>query len=152
VPVDFSGEPAHQVRVARGVADRLTSALLITHVVEPTRLPFPRRADGPRLDAERRAQAQESLGALVADNAPGDRAETLVAYGDPAEEIVRIAKDRHAGLIVMPLSIERAQGPLVGSVTYRVLCLASSLVLALPAVVASKERVGEHPATTARPY
>lgn len=132
-PIDFSGEPAHQVRVACGVADRLASGLLITHVVEPTRLPFPRRADGPRLDTERRAQAQESLDALVADNAPGERVETLVAYGDPAEEIVRIAKDRHAGLIVMPLSIDRGQGPLVGSVTYRVLCLANSLVLALPA-------------------
>jgi hypothetical protein len=35
---------------------------------------------------------------------------------------------------VMPLSIDRARGPLVGSVTYRVLCLANSLVLALPAL------------------
>ena len=105
----------------------------VTHVVEPTRLPFRRRADGPKLDAERRAQAQETLDSLVANHAPGDRVETLVAYGDPAEEIVRIAKDRHAGLIVMPLSIDRAKGPLVGSVTYRVLCLANSLVLALPA-------------------
>ena len=110
VPIDFAGAPAHQVKVATAVADRLASALLVTHVVEPTRLPFPRRADGPKLDAERRAQAQETLDALVADHAPGDRVETLVAYGDPAEEIVRIAKDRHAGLIVMPLSIDRASG------------------------------------------
>jgi len=109
-PVDFAGSPAQQVRVACGIADQLGSALLVAHVVEPTRLPFPRRADGPKLDAERRAQAEEALASLV-----------------------RIAKDRHAGLIVMPLSIDRAHGPLVGSVTYRVLCLVSSLVLALPA-------------------
>ena len=133
VPIDLAGAPAHQVKIAMAVADRLASALLVTHVVEPTRLPFRRRADGPKLDAERRAQAQETLDSLVANHAPGDRVETLVAYGDPAEEIVRIAKDRHAGLIVMPLSIDRAKGPLVGSVTYRVLCLANSLVLALPA-------------------
>ncbi len=132
-PVDFAGSPAQQVRVACGIADQLGSALLVAHVVEPTRLPFPRRADGPKLDAERRAQAEEALASLVSTNAPGDRVESLVAYGDPAEEIVRIAKDRHAGLIVMPLSIDRAHGPLVGSVTYRVLCLVNSLVLALPA-------------------
>ena len=58
---------------------------------------------GPSWTLKRRAQAQETLDALVANHAPGDRVETLVAYGDPAEEIVRIAKDRHAGLIVMPL-------------------------------------------------
>jgi nucleotide-binding universal stress UspA family protein len=137
VPIDLAGAPVHQVRIAHTLADRLGSALLVTHVVEPTRLAFPRRADGPKLDAERRAQAQDLLDALVADHAPGDRVETLIAYGDPAEEIVRIAKDRHAGLIVMPLSIERARGPLVGSVTYRVLCLANSLVLALPAAMAT---------------
>jgi len=143
-PVDFAGAPAHQVRVAVGIADRLGSTLLVAHVVEPTRLPFPRRADGPKLDAERRAQGEEMLASLVAGNAPGDRVETLVAYGDPAEEIVRIAKDRHAGLIVMPLSIDRAQGAQVGSVTYRVLCLANSLVLALPAQTDAVTAVPDH--------
>jgi nucleotide-binding universal stress UspA family protein len=146
VPVDFNGAPAHQVRVACGIADLLSSQLLVAHVVEPTRLPFPRRADGPKLDAERRAQAEEILAGLVADNAPGDRVEALVAYGDPAEEIVRIARDRHVGLIVMPLSVEGGRSTRVGSVAYRVLCLAASLVLALPSMEGGPKAVHERAA------
>ena len=66
---------------------------------------------GPSWTLNDAAQAQETLDALVADHAPGDRVETLVALwrpcrGDRAES----RKDRHAGLIVMPLSIDRASG------------------------------------------
>ena len=40
--------------------------------------------------------------------------------------------DRHAGLIVMGLHGSPLLGPRMGSVTYRVLCLAPGLVLAVP--------------------
>src|SRR5205085_392815 len=42
------------------------------------------------------------------------------------------AADRNAGLIVMGLHSSPLLGPRMGSVTYRVLCLAHRLVLALP--------------------
>jgi nucleotide-binding universal stress UspA family protein len=60
------------------------------------------------------------------------RPEALVAYGDPAEEIAKVARDRSAGLIVIGLHASSLMGPRMGSVTYRVLCLTSTLVLALP--------------------
>lgn len=52
----------------------------------------------------------------------------LIAYGDPAEEIAKIARDWKAGLIVMGLHGSPILGPRMGSVTYRVLCLAPMLV------------------------
>ena len=58
--------------------------------------------------------------------------EALVAYGDPAEELAKVARDRHAGLVVMGLHGSPLLGPRMGSVTYRMLCLSPGLVLALP--------------------
>jgi hypothetical protein len=56
----------------------------------------------------------------------------LIAYGEPAEEIVKVAHDREVGLIVMTLVGSALEGPRIGSVTYRVLSAAGRLVLALP--------------------
>jgi len=53
-------------------------------------------------------------------------------FGEPAEEIAKIAADRQAGLIVVGLHASPVLGPRMGSVTYRVLSLSQGLVLALP--------------------
>ncbi len=62
----------------------------------------------------------------------GRRPEALVAYGDTAEEVTKVARDRQVGLIVIGLHGSPLHGPRIGSVTYRVLCLSGALVLALP--------------------
>ena len=141
VPVDLDASAARTVQAACLLGERFRVPLLIAHVIEPTRLPFPRRADGPRLDSERRAQADETLQRLSAGLPASARAETLVAYGDPAEEIAKLARDRHADLIVIPTHANTAGGARMGSVAYRVLCLAPSMVLALPGSVVA---AGEH--------
>jgi nucleotide-binding universal stress UspA family protein len=46
--------------------------------------------------------------------------------------MAKVAHDRDAGLIVMGLHGSPLLGPRMGSVTYRLLRLASTLVLALP--------------------
>lgn len=53
-------------------------------------------------------------------------------FGEPSEEIAKVANDRDAGLIVMGLHASALRGQRMGSVTYRVLCLAHTPVLALP--------------------
>ena len=58
-----------------------------------------------------------------------------MAYGDPAEEIAKISRDRHAGLIVMGLRAGDSPHGHMGSVTYRVLCVSHAAVLALPPAV-----------------
>ena len=64
--------------------------------------------------------------------------EALIAYGEPAEEIAKVATDRDAGIVVMGLHSSPVLGPRMGSVTYRVLCLAHRLVLALPPLPSSQ--------------
>jgi nucleotide-binding universal stress UspA family protein len=132
VPVDLSRASAHQVQIARGLSEALQVPLVLTHVVEPVRSPLAARLHLPSINLERKTRAEDALNELLA-SVPGQlHPEALVAYGDPAEEIAKIARDRQAGLIVIGLHGSPMLGPRMGSVTYRVLCLAPTLVLAVP--------------------
>jgi nucleotide-binding universal stress UspA family protein len=128
------GATSPQLSVSRAIADALQGTLLLTHV-EPLWFPT---AVQPRLastDAERRDRAERFL-IDAARTGPAERKiEFLTAFGDPAEEIAKIAEDRDVGLIVMSLHGSPRLGPRMGSVTYRVLCLTPKLVLALPPTV-----------------
>ena len=132
VPVDLTDASEHQVLAARGVAEALQVPLLLLHVVEPVRMMIGAQPRQPKVDAERRYRAERQLEAVAARLPAALKAETLVAFGEPAEEIAKVAADRDAGLIVMGLHSSPLMGPRMGSVTYRVLCLAHRLVLALP--------------------
>lgn len=131
-PLDLTAESAHQVTVAAGIAEALSVPLIIAHVLEPILVPLGVRATIPGIDAERRAHADERLSEAKASVAQRVETESIVVAGEPSEEIVKLAKTRRANLIVMGLHSSGLQGPRMGSVTYRVLCLARSLVLALP--------------------
>jgi nucleotide-binding universal stress UspA family protein len=92
----------------------------------------PGRTYTAAIDGERRDRAERRLNDAIEALSPGVRTEGLVMFGEPAEEVAKIAQDRGAGLIVMGLHASAMLGSRVGSVTYRVLCLANMLVLALP--------------------
>ena len=132
VPVDLTAATPHQVAAARATAEALHVPVLLLHVVEPVRAMASVQNRLPKVDAERRYRAESELAAAVASMPAELKAEALVAYGEPAEEIAKIAADRDAGLIIMGLHSSPVTGPRMGSVTYRVLCLAHKLVLALP--------------------
>ena len=138
-PVDLSDASLHQVQAARAVSQALDVPLLLAHVIEPIRSRFTARLHMPGLDAERRSTAEEALDGLVATLPRRLRPEALIAYGDPAEEIAKLIQDRHVGLVVMGLHASPRLGPRMGSVTYRVLCLAPALVLAVPPAAAGAE-------------
>lgn len=140
-PVDLSGGTASQVAVARGIAEGLGVPLLLLHVVEPVRAPVPAHSLVPSIDRERRARAERELERLVEGTPRGLRVEALVAYGETAEEIAKVAADRDAGLIVVGLQASPVLGPRMGSVTYRILCLAHRPVLALPLSMAGGSRL-----------
>jgi nucleotide-binding universal stress UspA family protein len=106
--------------------------MVLTNIVEPVRTPLVAKLHLPSVEAERKARAEDGLAQLIAAVPQGLHAEALVAYGDPAEEIAKIARDRQIGLIVIGLHGSPAHGPRMGSVTYRVICLSHGLVLALP--------------------
>jgi nucleotide-binding universal stress UspA family protein len=132
VPVDLSPATPDQVLSARDVAAVLEVPVLLAHVVEPVHFAVSGLPHMPNIDVERRFRAEKSLAELTLCIPPKLRPEALVAYGDPAEEISKVARDRDAGLIVIGLHASSLLGPRMGSVTYRVLCLTATLVLALP--------------------
>ena len=151
VPVDLSAGALHQVQVARAVSEALSLPFIALHVVEPVRSPLIARLHLPTIELERRTRAEDALEQLVATVPRKLAPEALVAYGDPAEEIAKCARDRQAGLIVIGLHASTLLGPRMGSVTYRVLCLASALVLALPphSVVDTSKEAGREKARAA---
>ncbi len=142
VPVDLSPASPRQASAAAKIAENLGVPLLIVHVVEPVRSRIAARLHLTGIEAERRDAADRALAGIVESIPAKLRPEGLVAYGDPAEEIVKIAGDRRAGLIVMGLQGSPVLGgPRMGSVTYRILCLAPSMVLALPPASAAGEEL-----------
>src|SRR5688572_10044410 len=132
VPVDLSPTSLHQTQVARGVAEALGLPMVLLHVIEPVKSRLLARFNLTGLDADRREQAEACLGELVATIPPSLHPEALIVFGDPAEEAAKVVRDRHAGLVVMGLHGTPPLGPRMGSVTYRMLCLTPTLVLALP--------------------
>lgn len=141
VPVDLTVASLHQTRVARELSEALTVPLILVTVVEPLKSGLAARLHLAGVEANRRAVAEEGLQELLATFPSHLHAEGLVAYGDTAEELAKVAHDRDAGLIVMGLHGSPLLGPRMGSVTYRLLCLASTLVLALPPATAASQTV-----------
>ena len=139
-PVDLSSHAVHQVHIARALAEALQVPFLAAHVVEPVRSPLAEKLHLPHVERERKTRAEDALEQLVDAVPPHLHPEGLVAYGDPAEEIAKLARDRQAGLIVIGLHASPLLGPRMGSVTYRVLCLVPALVLALPPVAQFQAR------------
>jgi nucleotide-binding universal stress UspA family protein len=113
------------------VAKVLGVQLLLITVIEPLR-PLAGHQDVHTVETERRYRVETELERLTSESAEGLAPEALVVYGEPAEEIAKVAGDRDAGLIIMGLHSSPILGPRMGSVTYRVLCLAHRPVLALP--------------------
>jgi nucleotide-binding universal stress UspA family protein len=132
VPVDLNDAMEQTVDAARQVAEILGAPILLIHVIEPVRAMVPGHAFAANVDSERRGRAEQRLQQLVERLPAQPRIEPLVVFGEPAEEVAKIAADRQAGLIVMGLHASAQPGARMGSVTYRVLSVTHGLVLALP--------------------
>lgn len=132
VPVDLTEAMEDQMRVAVRLGMILGAPVLIVHVVEPVRAFIPGHMHAANVDSERRDRAERRLRSLADAFPTSPRTELLVVFGEPSEEIAKIASDRRAGLIVMGLHASAVPGARMGSVTYRVLSVTHGLVLALP--------------------
>ncbi len=132
VPVDLNDAMERIVDAARQIAGILDAPMVLVHVIEPVRAMVPGHTYAANVDSERRGRAEQRLQQLIERAAPSPRLEPLVVFGEPAEEVAKIAADRQAGLIVMGLHASAQPGARMGSVTYRVLSVAHVLTLALP--------------------
>jgi len=134
-PVDLTPATPLQVRIARGLAEALDVTLVVAHVIEPPHASATHHEVIARLDVDRRRHAHAALTDLMATLPPGVRSEIVLGYGDPAEQIARIAQDRQPTALVMGLHSSTGAGPRMGSVTYRVLCQVSAPILAVPPAI-----------------
>ena len=132
VPVDLTPASFHQAHIAAGLAGALALPLLFLHVLEPAHRYSIVRGGGAPTENRQTDDAQHRLAALLATMPRMLDIGSLIVRGDPAEEVARVVRDAHAGLVVMGLHDNPCSGPRLGSVTFRSLCLTSALVLALP--------------------
>ena len=105
LPTDFSDCSAEAARVARLLAERFGSRVVVLHVLdEPAALDPMFRGDVPlELLRSRMEQfAQESMDAFLAAHFSGfENVDTMLAAGIPFREIIKKARESGAGLIVI---------------------------------------------------
>ena len=107
VPTDFSDCARHAVPVAAELARLLGARVLCLHVVElvvqpigwtPVAEPMPAADLGDRLEE---TAARDLPAFSKSEEFAGVEVEDLMAHGEPAAEIVRVAEERGVGLIVI---------------------------------------------------
>jgi nucleotide-binding universal stress UspA family protein len=147
VPVDLSSASLAQTKIAAGIAGALDLPAILAYVIEPIRTPLTARLHLAGIQGNRRAVADDRLRELLANFPERLHSEALLAYGDPAEELAKVASDRDVGLIVVGLHGSPLFGPRMGSVTYRILCLTKAMVLAVPPQFT--EAIADEKSTTA---
>jgi nucleotide-binding universal stress UspA family protein len=109
-PVDFSEPSAAMAPLVASIAKHFHAGLTLIHVLPPNALD------------EHRIQAQEDLSAFAWPYFAGMSTYQAIVEGDPAEAILKYARDQRTDLIMMPT---HGYGPfrrfLLGSVAERVL-------------------------------
>jgi nucleotide-binding universal stress UspA family protein len=146
VPTDFS-DPAHEaLNVAVELAQHFSASLLLVNVVPP--IPVPTRPIAgstlaepglsPSFDVtsylmELTSSAKEGLQKLIKEHVPeGTSAQLSVSSGQPEMEILKIAKEEQADLIVIATHGQRGwRRFLFGSVAEKVVRLAERPVMVI---------------------
>lgn len=135
-PVDFSEPSYTAVTAARGLSAHFSSHVTLLHVLHP--LPGGRRAvsSGGERPPQLEELEREALSLLgeVADEQElvRERAALVVLHGDPADVIVRFARDQHTDLIVIATHGRTGwRRSVFGSVAERVVRLARCPVLTI---------------------
>jgi len=141
VPVDFSNDSAHAVRMGIDIARRYGAALTLLHVYQPIAYPMPighAFFTQPQLDRLFES-IRNHLDALLVEIRSGgvSQADARLEQGVPATEICESAKQMGYDLIVMGTQGRTGIAHfLVGSVAERVIRMAPCPVL----TVKTKER------------
>mgnify|MGYP003586231797 CR=1 FL=1 len=136
-PTDFSEPSLDGIAYGADLAKRYQAVLSLVHVVPV--LPAIRTDPNyvalvPEYERALHDDAQRQLDALGKDlAAKGLEVRTIVGHGDPGNEIVRIAKDEAADIIVIATQGNTGWRHLVfGSVAAKVVRLAQLPVLTVP--------------------
>jgi len=133
-PSDFSPSSITALRYGEALADRSGASLMLVHVLDRENL---RRMER-RWPAGLRSRDYEATALLMLDGLRGDGrprhapTEEFVTWGKPAAEILKVAREHHADLIVMGGHGRSLLGLMAfGSVTHEVVRGAACPVLTL---------------------
>ncbi len=131
LPFDFSEPAIDAITTARGLVAR-TELLWVVHVIPPISTASPGFLLG-QIDPQRlRTHADTELGKVLSEHEVGE-ARRRVVIGDPASEIISVAREIDAELIVMPSHGKTGlRRWMIGSVTEKVVRRAPCPVLMLP--------------------
>lgn len=133
VAVDFSKDNQAVVERAMEIAQRNTAKLTLLHIVEYASIAYSGDLIMPEevmVDKELMQQADNQLRALK-DTLNLPQVDTAVEIGSPKHEIVRVAEEREADLIVIGSHGRHGFQLLLGSTANGVLHLAKCDVLAV---------------------
>lgn len=131
LPFDFSEPASEAITTARGLVAR-TGLLWVLHVIPPLERTSPGFLTGEVDPATLRERADTALAKALSEAGIGE-AQRRIAVGDPADEIVTVAREIDADLIVMPSRGKTGlRRWMIGSVAERVVRRAPCPVLILP--------------------
>ena len=131
VPFDFTDPARDALVTARSFVAR-TELMMALHVLIPPSQASPAFLVGELDEDELRAHADRELAKALSEAGYGE-AQRRVTIGDPAGEILDVAFEIDAALIVMPsLGKKGLRRWMLGSVTERVVRRAACPVLVLP--------------------
>jgi nucleotide-binding universal stress UspA family protein len=134
-PVDFSPGSRRALESAARVAAHAGATLTIAHIIElPPEMPDLPQADWAAYREARFAHARTVLTDVINALQPACAVHELVLAGNPAGEILRLAAEQQADLIVMGVHGRGAVDlQLFGSMTQHIVRRAECPVLAVPA-------------------
>jgi universal stress protein A len=144
-PTDFSQPADEGLKIALELANQFSAEILLVHVVAP--LPAMHGAAAPTgfhipsVLEELQESANNTLEEIRQAKIPAEiQTRTCVVNGRPAHEIVRLAAQEKADIIVMPTQGESGwQRFVFGSVAEKVVRLADCPVLTIRATEAERE-------------
>jgi nucleotide-binding universal stress UspA family protein len=131
LPFDFSESAIDAITTALGLVAR-TELLWVLHVIPPVSTTSPGFLMGQLDPAEVRMHADTALAKALSEHDIGE-AQRRVVIGDPASEIITVAQEIDADLIVMPSRGKTGlRRWMIGSVTEKVIRRAPCPLLMLP--------------------
>jgi nucleotide-binding universal stress UspA family protein len=143
---DFSPAAEHALGFALSLAEEAQGVLILAHVMEGPTLAATTSGlpvNVSRLTADLARDAERALrDAVPAGAREWCTTEEVVAFGHPADQIMRLAREREAQLIVVGVHGRNALDlMLFGSTTHHVVRKAPCAVLAIPALRAAERPV-----------
>lgn len=131
--VDFSNASAKALKSAAAIATKHGRRLVVVFVEDPILAAAARAARDPRASVKSTTTALERFVGRTLGSRQSQRARVVVAIGNPAEEILKVAKRQRGDLVVLGTSgMGRAARMLLGSTADAVLRRARLPVLAVP--------------------